>query len=113
MRETYVDLFFSHHAYFEQCDERAITVPFEEFEIRVLQVEDITNFKVMFNRGRDWVDIEQLLFSTVDRFDIDYSTRWLSEMLDADDSRVARLREMYDTIRDEMTPTEAPGSDAP
>ncbi len=113
VRETYVDLFFSHHAYFELCDKRAITVPFEGFEIRVLQVEDITNFKVMFNRSRDWVDIEQMLFSTVDRFDIEYSMLWRSEMLGADDSRLGRLREMYGTIRAEMNPSEAAGSDAP
>lgn len=36
IRETYVDLFFSHHEYFALCDARAITVPFEGFEIRVL-----------------------------------------------------------------------------
>lgn len=103
VRETYVDLFFSHHEYFSKCAERAITVPFEDIEIRVLQVEDITNFKVMFNRGRDWVDIEQMLYSTADRFEIDYCATWLSQMLGADDSRIRRLRDLYETARAEMS----------
>jgi len=57
--------------------------------IRVLAPEDLAVFNAMFDRSKDWVDIETTEES--DSVDIELAASRLEWILDNDD-RVARLR---------------------
>jgi hypothetical protein len=97
--DTYIDLFFAFHAFHESCAARALRVQFEGAPMNILSAEDIVVFKVLFNRSHDWIDIQKVLVSCRDTFDIAYVTGWLRDMLGSDDSRVARLDGLFATAR--------------
>ncbi len=92
----YVDLFFAYHELHYRCAERARTVPFADGFIRVLSGEDLVVFKVIFNRPRDWDDIERILMVQRERFDRSYVEHWGGVILGDDDSRLARFRREAD-----------------
>ena len=115
---VFVDLFFMNMEFLESAATRTIEVPFADITIRTLSAEDLVICKAMFNRRKDWADVEQLLFVQGKRFDLGYTRQWLTTMVGDDDERVREL----DTIAAEVAeweaslpgePTEAPGSDAP
>ncbi len=87
--ETPVDLFFAAERFHHDVAQRCVTVPFGGRDIRVLCAEDLAVFKALFDRSRDWVDIETMAAS--DAIDLDLAARRLHDML-GDDPRVARLR---------------------
>jgi hypothetical protein len=88
-----LDLFLSTHPFHESCAKRVRLVPFADVEIPILAGEDLVVFKLLFNRTKDWIDIEQVLFVQAGRFDIGYVDHWAMELLGQDDERVARFRE--------------------
>ena len=59
--DTPVDLFFDLHEIHKQAADHARTVPFAGVELPVLGSTELTVFKMMFSRPRDWVDIEAML----------------------------------------------------
>ena len=59
--DTPIDLFFETHRFHREVAERITEVPFEGTTIPVLGCEDLTVFKAMFGRTRDWADIEAIL----------------------------------------------------
>jgi hypothetical protein len=57
--------------------------------IPVLSATDLTVFKALFNRTKDWADIEAMIaFGSPDLAEV---RNWLIELLGADDVRLARL----------------------
>jgi hypothetical protein len=64
-------------------------VPFGDVMIPILSPEHLVVCKAVYDRPKDWLDIEQVLDSdpTVDREEI---TRWLSALVGPDDARYAR-----------------------
>ncbi|MGI8926671.1 MAG: hypothetical protein ACR2HN_08510 [Tepidiformaceae bacterium] len=92
--ETPVDLFFAYHAFHQSCRARAVEVPLDDHQITILSAEDLVIFKVLFNRPRDWGDIEQILDVQGEAFDAAYAFRWLDEILGAEDSARARLADV-------------------
>ncbi len=87
---TFIDLFFAMHAFHESCQRRAVRMPFDGGFLPILSAEDLVVFKVLFNRPKDWFDIEGVLATQAERFDGDYVLRWLDEMVGPRDS--ARMR---------------------
>ena len=61
---TPLDLFFSYDALHDSCRARARQVDFLGTRIAVLSAEDLVVFKVLFDRRKDWADIEQVLVET-------------------------------------------------
>lgn len=59
--ETPVDLFFNTHEFHREAAEQLREVPFVGTTIPVLGCEALVVFKAMFNRTRDWADIEAIL----------------------------------------------------
>jgi len=53
-----VDLFLTNMALHSEARDRVRTVPFAETSIPVLSALDIVIFKAMFDRTKDWADIE-------------------------------------------------------
>jgi len=87
--DTPIDLFFEAGPFHREVAERCLTVPFAGRSIRVLAPEDLAVFKAMFDRSKDWVDIEAMVES--DSVDVEAAASRLERLL-GDDHRVARLR---------------------
>lgn len=90
---TPIDLFFSYDPLHERCLERRRSVPFGEGDaIWILSAEDLAIFKVIFDREKDWTDLDEMLFALGAAFDADYALAWLGRILDDDDARLLRFR---------------------
>lgn len=84
-----VDLFLPQDEYHAVVAARTELVPMLETWVPIISATDLTVFKALFNRGKDWVDIEELLrYGAVD---VDEVARWLTELLGEDDPRLPRL----------------------
>jgi len=94
---TVVDLFFADLPFHESCGARAVRVPFGDVEMNVLSAEDLVVCKVMFDRGKDWLDAEQVLYTRGAAFDTAYVHRWLEEMLGLENERVQRFDDLAAT----------------
>lgn len=88
---TPIDVFFAADTFHLEVAERCRVVPFEGRRIRVLCAEDLAVFKAMFDRTKDWADIEAMVDSAA--LDIRLAADRLQELL-GDDPRVGRLREL-------------------
>ncbi|MGN6472545.1 MAG: hypothetical protein ACTHK4_02710 [Mycobacteriales bacterium] len=85
---TPIDMFFPQHEIHEALRERIERVPFGGTTIPILSATDLTIFKALFNRPKDWVDIaEMLAYGEVDAADV---RRWLVRIVGAKDPRVAK-----------------------
>ena len=90
--DTPVDLFFDYDPVHEEAARNRRTVPFEGIRIPVLGPVELAVFKVMFDRTRDWADIEAM--AERGTLDFDAVRTSLRRMLDDDDPRFARLAEV-------------------
>lgn len=88
-----VDLFFANAPIHEAMPDEIRRVPFAGATIPILGPEHLAVCKAMFDRPKDWLDIEQMLLSA-DEIDVSEIERWLGEMVGGDDQRVRRLREL-------------------
>jgi predicted nucleotidyltransferase len=59
--ETPIDLFFNMHEFHSEVADSVVEVPFQGVRIPVLGCEALLVFKAMFNRTRDWADIEAMI----------------------------------------------------
>ena len=89
--ETPVDLFFDYVPVHAEARRNRRTVPFQDTDIPVLGPDELTVFKVMFDRTRDWADVEALAENGA--IDLGAVESGLRTMLPADDPRFDRLRE--------------------
>jgi hypothetical protein len=89
--ETPVDLFFDAVPVHADAARNRRDVPFEDERIPVLGPIELAVFKAMFDRTRDWADIEAMLCAAT--LDLDAVRETLSTMLPGDDERFARLDE--------------------
>ncbi len=86
---TPVDLFFDNLPVHEDAARTRRRVPFQGVEIPVLGPVELAVFKVMFDRTRDWADLEAM--AEMGSLDLDAVRATLLTMLDDDDPRFARL----------------------
>jgi hypothetical protein len=90
-----IDLFFAYDPLHESCRERMLRVPFGDgVVIPVLSAEDLSIFKVLFDREKDWRDLREMLFALGPDFDADYTLAWLRRILEPKDERLARFEAM-------------------
>jgi hypothetical protein len=89
---TPLDLFFDYDPVHEEAARNRRSVPFEGVRIPVLGPVELAVFKVMFDRTRDWADIEAMAERGTLDFDAVRTT--LRRMLGRDDPRFARLSEV-------------------
>jgi hypothetical protein len=88
---TPIDLFFAAEDFHFEVDARCRSVPFAGRTIRVLCAEDLAVFKAMFDRSRDWVDIETMIEAGA--LDARVAAARLQGLLGAD-ARVERLKSL-------------------
>jgi hypothetical protein len=102
--ETPVDLFFDTVPIHADAARHRERVAFARTQIPVLGPVELAVFKAMFDRTRDWADIEAML--AAETLDLDAVHDRLRTMLPADDPRFARLDEALRRAR-----ADAAGSD--
>ena len=86
-----IDLFFSYDAFHDACMERRRVFPFgDDATLHVLSAEDLVVFKALFDRDKDWRDIEELVFAAEDDFDGGWVTDWLERIVGRGDARYRR-----------------------
>jgi hypothetical protein len=90
--DTPVDLFFDYADVHSDAARHRRRVAFQDTRIPVLGPVELAVFKVMFDRTRDWADLEAM----AERRTLDYSAveASLRAMLAADDPRLVRLAEL-------------------
>lgn len=88
---TPVDLFFDYVPLHDAAKANRRTVAFAGTRIPVLGPIELATFKVMFDRTRDWADVEAMLEAGT--LDLDALRAELSTLLPRDDHRFARLDE--------------------
>lgn len=93
---TLVDLFFVNHDFHRECLRHIREVPFGSMTIWILGCEDLMVFKMAFNRRKDWLDIEQLLF--VREIDLAYLRRWMRAFFGSDDERIVTFEKAVNDI---------------
>jgi hypothetical protein len=89
--ETPVDLFFSYADIHDEAARHRRIVPFAGTRIPILGPIEVAVFKVMFDRTRDWADIEAM--HAAGTLDVDAVRSALQTLLDLEDHRFARLQE--------------------
>lgn len=91
-----VDLFFAYDPFHEEMRKQSRRVPFAGTMIPILAPEHLAVCKAVFDRRKDWMDIEQMLIAT-DDLDVSSIEGWLTRMVGEEDPRLARLRALKAT----------------
>lgn len=68
-------------------------VPFGDTSLPILAPEHLAVCKAMFDRPKDWIDIEQMLVAT-DDLDVGEIERQLNLMVGTENPRLQRLAEL-------------------
>jgi hypothetical protein len=89
--ETPVDVFFDYEPIHAAAARNRRMMEFADTEIPVLGPTELAVFKVMFDRTRDWADIEAMIAAGT--LDLDAVRRELATLVGADDQRFERLGE--------------------
>ncbi len=92
-----VDLFFSYDPFHDAMRRAARRVPFAGKTIPILAPEHLAVCKAMFDRPKDWIDIEQMIVVT-DPLDLPEVEAWLEAMVGEDNQRLVRLREIRERL---------------
>jgi hypothetical protein len=92
---TPLDLFFAYDEFHEAMRRESRLQPFGEAHLPVLSPEHLVICKVIFDRPKDWLDIEQVLLYVAD-LDIPEIRRWLERIVGVDDPRRARFEQRLD-----------------
>jgi hypothetical protein len=87
--DTPVDLFFSYEPLHAQAARNHRVVPFDGERIPVLGPVELAVFKAIFDRTRDWADIEAML--AAETLDLDAVRDELVALVGGGDRRVSRL----------------------
>lgn len=87
---TPIDLFFAYDAFHRAAAAAVHRVPFGDRDIPVLAVEHLITCKVVFDRPKDWVDIDAIVADgTAVR--VAEVLRWVGRVLGDDDPRYDRI----------------------
>lgn len=88
-----VDLFFAYDPFHDEMRRAARRVAFAGETIPILAPEHLAVCKAIFDRPKDWIDIEQMVVAT-DPLDLPEIEAWLVAMVGEDNQRLVRLREI-------------------
>jgi hypothetical protein len=88
--ETPIDMFFSYDAFHDAAAVARRTVPFAGGSIQVLSPEHLMVCKVVFNRPKDWIDLDAMLAGGA-ALDASEVLRWVARIVGDEDARYARV----------------------
>jgi hypothetical protein len=86
-----LDLFFAEHRLHAVAHERAVSVPMAGATVHILSATDLTIFKALFNRPKDWVDIQAMLDAHDSSVDLAEAARWVGAIVGESDPRARKL----------------------
>jgi hypothetical protein len=92
-----IDLFFSYDPFHDEMRRGARRVPFDNVTIPILAPEHLAVCKAMFDRPKDWLDIEQMIVAT-SPLDLQEIKEWLERMVGKDDPRMRKLLEIESSL---------------
>jgi hypothetical protein len=87
---TPIDLFFSYDPFHDAAARACQRVPFADVTIPILAAEHLVVCKAVFNRPKDWVDIDAVL-DLGDALDTAEVLRWVGRIAGDTDPRYERL----------------------
>jgi hypothetical protein len=91
-----LDLFLSYDPFHDAAEARRRMVPFGDGTIPVLAPEHLLVCKAVFDRPRDWVDIDAVLADGVD-LDVAEILRWVGRIAGDEDRRFDRIATLLAT----------------
>ena len=91
-----LDLFFPQHAFHATVMTRTELVVMLDDTIPIISATDLTVFKMLFDRRKDWADIEELL--RFGKVDVAEARRWLTALVGQDDPRQRTLDALLDEL---------------
>jgi hypothetical protein len=92
-----IDLFFSYDPFHDEMRRSARKVPFNGVTIPILGPEHLAVCKAMFDRPKDWLDIEQMIVAT-SPLDLEEIKGWLEQMVGEGDPRLSKLLEVESNL---------------
>jgi hypothetical protein len=92
-----LDLFFPQGPLHELVNQRAERVAMLDDVVPILSATDLSVFKMLFDRRKDWADIEELL--RYGKVHVDEARRWLTEIVGPDDPRQRKLDDLVAEVR--------------
>ena len=96
--KTPIDLFFSYDPFHDAADQAAVAVPFAKHTIRVLSATHLSVCKAVFDRPKDWVDIESMI-ALGTYLDAAEALRWVGRIVGDEDPRFDRLAVLLSKTR--------------
>jgi hypothetical protein len=87
---TPIDLFFAYDAFHDAAASARHTVPFADSSIPILAAEHLVVCKAVYNRPKDWVDIDAMLVAGV-ALDTAEVLRWVGRVAGDRDPRYERI----------------------
>jgi hypothetical protein len=87
---TPIDLFFAYDAFHEAAESARRSVPFGDGTIPILGSDHLVVCKVIYNRPRDWVDIDAMLAAGADVSAAEV-LRWVARIAGDEDPRYERI----------------------
>jgi hypothetical protein len=87
---TPVDLFFAYDDFHDAAARASRRVPFADVDIAILSADHLVVCKTVFNRGKDWVDIDSILDLGTE-LDAAEVLRWVSRIAGDTDPRYERI----------------------
>lgn len=88
-----VDLFFAYDEIHDEMRRKTRQVPFADTTLPILSPEHLAVCKAMFDRPKDWLDIEQMLVAT-DGLDLAVVEGQLRRMVGPENPRLRRLEQL-------------------
>jgi len=90
---AYLDVFFATMDLHFEMAERARVVRFGAVDMPILAPEDLIICKAVFDRPKDWLDIEEMLLWGTE-VDADRALGWVGDILGPQSGQYARLNEL-------------------
>lgn len=92
-----IDLFFAYDELHEAMRRDIRTVPFGDDKLPILAPEHLVVCKAVFDRAKDWLDIEQVLVC-VDHLDVEAVREWVDRIAGEGDPRAQRFAAMAEEL---------------
>lgn len=87
---TPVDLFFRYDPFHDAAEAAVRRVPFADTTIPILSAEHLVVCKVVYDRARDWVDIDAMRDAATE-LDVAEIIRWVQRIVGDEDPRYERI----------------------
>jgi hypothetical protein len=90
--DTPIDLFLDIHSFHEEVARGVRLVPFEGRTIPVLDCTALAVFKALFDRTKDWADIEEM--ANAGALDLRQAEAWVERLVGSDSPMLRRLESL-------------------